>query len=93
MPKSECDITDMINNDMFVFKKDDVENILSKLGYVVSKEREISSGGKKASCASCDTDLTTEDLGMVIPKGSVSLLCRNPACLSKFLARMEKGEI
>ena len=75
---------------MFSFNKNNVEKLITELGYSFSEPKyKVEENGVIQHCSVCNHDITKDSLGMIIP-GSKTILCDNPACFSKYAAvRME----
>lgn len=70
---------------MVLFRKEDVDRVLSALDVSVQGERVLDHGGEPAICYTCGCDIKKSNLGNIMP-GSQLFFCDNPACLAMHIA-------
>ncbi len=70
---------------LFVFRPQQVGEILSKIGYEVRNGEVYKSDGARAHFFCCDRPATPEHLGRIMP-GSYELICDDPLCLDRYIA-------
>jgi len=72
---------------LIVFRKTDIETIITSLGFHSDEKKIVlNSENEPVRCEICNTAITTENLGNVMP-GSKLLYCDNPACFSGYLVK------
>lgn len=78
-------MTDKIS--MVIFKKEDIENFIPKLGNSIDKNGYIiNENGEKVTCETCKCEITKENLGNILP-GSKLFFCDNPACFAGYVSK------
>lgn len=70
---------------MVLFRKEDVNRVLSALDVSVQGEHVLDPSGQPAICHTCGCDIKKSNLGNIMP-GSKVFFCDNPACLATYIA-------
>ena len=81
----------MIRNEMILFTKDRLHNVLGSLNIETKKNDDLeiildAQTKKTAVCEVCEIKINTDNLGH-IAHGSKKFYCKNPACFSHFIAK------
>lgn len=69
---------------MMVYGKEDVPEILERLGYEIMKGGYVAKEGNTVRCACCGRALRASNLGNILP-GSNILYCDNPVCFTEYV--------
>jgi hypothetical protein len=80
----------MANDDretLFItFSDEDVEYLVKSSGRIINQGRIYEPDGKPTRCCTCDSRMSVEHLGRIMP-GSLKLLCDDPVCISDYLIK------
>ena len=70
---------------LFVFRPEQAESMLDKVGYRVRQGAGFVTDGRRAHFFCCDRPVSVERIGRVMP-GSFELICDDPLCLDRYIA-------
>lgn len=70
---------------LFVFRPEQTEAVLRKVGYQVRQGDVYHTNGSRTNFFCCDRPAVADHIGRVMP-GSFQLICDDPLCLDRYIA-------
>lgn len=84
--KSKDEMRRLESTNMVLFRKEDVDRVLSALEIPAQGDLILDTAGEPAVCHTCGCDIGKSNLGNIMP-GSRLFFCDNPACLATYIAQ------
>jgi len=72
---------------LMMFSKKDAATAVAATGRTVVGGKIVDSDGQPARCRKCETPVTVENLGRILP-GSIDLYCDDPTCFNDFSVKL-----